>query len=54
MPFKRAEVNNLMIACENIQRLMAQGATLSQDERELIEFCVQELLREIRESRTAA
>ena len=54
MPFKRAEVKSLMTACENIQRLMAQGTSFNREERELIEFCVQELLREMREHREAA
>jgi len=54
MPFKRPEIKTFMIACEQIQRLMAQGTSLSQDEQELIEFCVKELLKEMRGSRAAA
>jgi hypothetical protein len=54
MTLQRQEVKLLLAACEQIQRLMAQGTRLEEDERELIEFSVQELLRELRARRHAA
>jgi len=54
MTFHRQEVKVLLADCEQIQRLMALGAQLEEEERELIEFSVQELLREIRTKQHAA
>lgn len=48
MPLRRPEVKNFVAACEKIQALLAQGTKLEQDERELIEFCVTELLDKLR------
>ena len=54
MPLQRPEVKHFVGACENIQALLAQGTTLKQEERDLITFCVHELLSEMQKSQAAA
>lgn len=54
MPLRRQEIRSLIAACETIQGLLAQGHKYTDDERELIEFCVQELLSQLRAHHAAA
>jgi hypothetical protein len=44
MPLRREEIRNFIKVCEQIQALLAQGAKLTEDERELIESCAGELI----------
>jgi hypothetical protein len=53
MPLRRQEIRNLIAACEQIQGFLAQGHKYTTEERELIEFCVQDLLNQLRASAAA-
>ena len=44
----RKEVRDLMRACEAIQALIAQKETLTTEERDVIEYCVIDLLGNVK------
>lgn len=44
----RKEVGDLIRACEAIQGLLAQKETLTAEERDLIEYCVIDLLSNVK------
>jgi hypothetical protein len=44
----RKEVRDLMRACEAIQSLLAQKETLTAEERDVIEYCVIDLLGNVK------
>ena len=44
----RKEVGDLIRACEAIQGLLAQKETLTEEERDLIEYCLIDLLSNVK------
>ena len=44
----RKEVGDLIRACEAIQGLLAQKETLTDEERDVIEYCVIDLLSKVK------